>query len=91
MPVNSKAFIFNIITDGDLNGITPVGLDSRTGELSVDKNNPEFITIWRNCATADTKIISPNDTSVWIIIIVVSRGIQGAPRVSIWSRVVREE
>jgi len=54
-----------VIVDGDLNPVTPVGLDERTWELAVDEESIFLDSIRSDLAVGNAEVVLAGDTCVW--------------------------
>lgn len=63
MPMQSSPFLRpgNLVVNGDLEGITPVGFKGRSRELVVDQDDASIDAIRRNVATRDGEVVRTND------------------------------
>lgn len=63
MPVKScslglaNGVLGDVVVNGDLDGISPVGLDGRAGEGPIDKQNGFLISVWSQHSSTDGKVI----------------------------------
>jgi hypothetical protein len=64
---------------GDLNRVTPVGLDQGARISTIDKEDISLISVWCNNTAADGEIILSNDARVGARVIVVGVGVESAP------------
>lgn len=70
VPVESCAFgltnrvLRDVVVDGDLNRISPVRLDRRPGEGSIDEQNGFLISIWSQHSSTDGEVVRANYTGV---------------------------
>lgn len=83
VPVNCSAFVLEFVLDGDLNPVTPVGLDERARELVVDHKHRSYNTVWLHCGVCDSPVVLARDTCVRDLAWVVRVGVVCAP-VSPW-------
>jgi hypothetical protein len=56
---------WEIISDLNLDPVTPVGLDERTWELAVDEDAILLHSIGSNDTIVDAELVLASDTSVW--------------------------
>lgn len=67
MPMESSAFLraSDLIMNGDLDCISPVGFDSWTRKLSINQNNVLLVSIRSKCAARYSEVVGSDNTGVW--------------------------
>ena len=93
VPVNCSAFVLEFVLDGDLNPVTPVGLDERARELVVDHKHRSYNTVWLHCGVCDSPVVLARDTCVrdlaWVVRVgVVCAPVSPWPKASAWLRAI---
>lgn len=76
---------------GDLNHVTPVGLDQGARISTIDEEDISLISVWCNNTAANGKIITSDDARVRARVIVVGVDVESAPWESIGSWIVGEK
>lgn len=73
VPMQGRAFgsISDVVMDGDLDPVTPVGLDGRSGESSIDQKHLSLVAIGSNDTAADSEVVLPGDAGVRPLLVVV--------------------
>lgn len=74
MPMDRRPILGagNVVVDGDLKSITPVGLERRARESTINENRRPLKSIWSNGATRDGQVVTPRHAGVWRVGIRVS-------------------
>jgi hypothetical protein len=64
MPVKGGAFLrlSDVVAKSDLNGVSPVGLNQRPGELIIDEKDITLVAIRGDDTATDGEVVVPNDT-----------------------------
>lgn len=64
MPVKGRALfrLSDVVAKSDLNSVSPVGLNQRTGELVIDEKNITLVAIRSNDTATDGEVVIPYDT-----------------------------
>jgi hypothetical protein len=78
----------DVVMHGNLNSVTPVGLDQWAGVGSIDEEDISLISIWGNDTAANGEIITSYDTCVGARVIVVGVRGESAPWISIGGWIV---
>lgn len=76
---------------GDLDNVTPVGLDQGGGKSTINEKYISLVTIWGNNTTANGEIITSYDACVGVGVIVVGVGGESAPWEPIGGWIVGKE
>lgn len=91
MQRRSLRLVLDVVPDGHLNGVTPVGLDHRAGEGAVDEKDITLITIGGDDLAGDGPVVLADDTRVGVVLVVVGVLVPLVPGLSVGSRVVGQE
>src|SRR6478735_3538028 len=91
MPMQRNTLIVHVVMNSDLDGVTPVCFNQRRRKLPVHEDCGQLIAVGGDHPPTDSEVVPPNDSSIWLVLIVIGLGIHGTPRIAIRSRVVSEE
>lgn len=79
VPVDGGSVVFKLVVHGDLNPVTPVGLDHRPWELVVDDKHRSLDAIGRHGGVGNGPVILTGDASVGDLAGIVRVGVVGVP------------
>ena len=77
--VKTGSIILHLVIHRDLEGISPISLNSRTRNLSIDRLHHPRHAIRTQCNVLDVEGVGADDAGVGVVIIIISLKIVGAP------------